>query len=69
MKKFWTTGTIAVETNAGRDEVNYAIRKAGIKPIGRAGIVRLFPASAVPAVRQFLEARRRKENHDASRTS
>ncbi len=43
-----------------QDEVLYAIRKAGIQPVGRAGIVRLFPESAVVAVRDFLAAKRRK---------
>jgi hypothetical protein len=41
-----------------RDAVNYALRKVGVEPVGRAGIVRLFPQSAIAAVREFLAAKR-----------
>jgi hypothetical protein len=44
-----------------RDAVAYAIRKANVQPIGRAGIVRLFPTSAVVAVKAFLESKRQRE--------
>jgi hypothetical protein len=59
-----TTGDIAKETDTDRDQVSYALRKSGVEPIGRAGIVRLFPTSAVATVREFLESRR-KARHDA----
>lgn len=61
-----TTGQIAEQVNEDRDRVSYAIRKAGIKPIGRAGLVRLFPQSAVSAVREFIELRRREGSHNES---
>ena len=54
-----TTGDIAQQTGFDRDSVNYAIRKTGIEPVGRAGIVRLFSDSAVATVRDFLATRRR----------
>ena len=57
-----TTGQIAQQVNADRDRVSYAIRKTGVKPVGRAGLVRLFPQSAVATVREFLQSRRAKEN-------
>ena len=60
-----TTGQIAQQVNEDRDRVSYAIRKAGIKPVGRAGLVRLFPQSAVSTVREFLQTRQMKENPHA----
>ena len=59
-----TTGQIAEQLGENRDKVSYAVRRAGVEPIGRAGLVRLFPASAVETVRTFLAARqphRRRE--------
>ena len=52
-----TTGQIATELGEDRDRVSYAIRKAGVQPIGRAGLVRLFPQSAIDAVKGFLGAK------------
>lgn len=60
-----TTGQIAQQVNEDRDRVSYAIRKMGVKPIGRAGIVRLFPQSAVITVKEFLQTRSGKENPNA----
>jgi len=57
-----STGQIAEQVNEDRDRVSYAIRKTGVKPIGRAGIVRLFPQSAVSTVREFLKSRQTKES-------
>ncbi len=53
-----STGQIAEQVGADRDRVSYAIRKAGVKPIGRAGMVRLFSESAVAAVKDFLDTKR-----------
>ena len=61
---FPTIGTITqeLEKSLGRrvepNEVAYAIRRLRVQPIGRAGIVRLFPESAVTAVKRFLETKR-----------
>jgi hypothetical protein len=49
-----STGQIAAEIGQDRDRVAYAIRKAGVQPVGRAGMVRLFPESAIAAVKGFL---------------
>ncbi len=53
-----TTGQIAEQIGSDRDRVAYAIRKARVEPVGRAGMVRLFPQSAVGIVREFLAANR-----------
>ena len=53
-----TTGQIAEQIGEDRDRVSYAIRKAGVQPIGRAGLVRLFPQTALNAVKVFLDAKR-----------
>ncbi len=45
-----TTGSIALQLGLDRDLVAYLIRKGNIKPIGRAGIIRLFSAEAVKQV-------------------
>ena len=55
-----TSGQIAEKVGDDRDRVAYAIRKTGIEPIGRAGIVRLFAPSAVDTVRQFLQTKRQR---------
>jgi hypothetical protein len=54
-----STGQIAKRVGEDRDAVSYAIRKAGIQPVGRAGLVRLFPQSAVDTVRTFLAGKRK----------
>lgn len=45
-----TSGTIARQLGLDRDLVAYLIRKGHIKPIGRAGMVRVFPPEAVKQV-------------------
>ena len=52
-----TTGQIAEQIGEDRDRVSYAIRKAGVQPIGRAGLVRLFPQTAIDPVITFLDAK------------
>jgi len=52
-----STGQIAEQIGEDRDRISYAIRKAGVQPVGRAGLVRLFPESAVGVVRKFLSTR------------
>jgi len=58
-----SSGQIAQQVNEDRDRVSYAIRKAGIKPIGHAGLVRLFPQSAVDTVREFLQTGPKENLH------
>jgi len=54
---FLTTGEIAKKLNVDRDTVSYALRRARVKPIGRAGQVRIFTGTSLTAVKDFLEAR------------
>lgn len=54
-----STGQIAEQIGEDRDAVSYAIRKGGVQPVGRAGLVRLFPQSAVDTVRTFLAGKRK----------
>ena len=53
-----TTGKIAEHLNVDCDVVSYALRKLRINPTGCAGHVRVFPESAVPAVREFIASRK-----------
>lgn len=59
---FLSTGQIADTLGEDRDRVSYAIRRTGVRPIGRVGIVRVFPESAVNTIREFLQSTRDKEN-------
>jgi len=56
-----TVGDIAKELNVDRDAVTYAVRKANIEPVGRAGIVRLFSGNAVQTVQEFLKSKRQPQ--------
>jgi len=56
---FVTTGDIAQKLKIDRDAVSYALRKGSIQPVGRAGLVRLFPGTAVSAVKDFLDSKRK----------
>jgi hypothetical protein len=58
-----TSGQIARQIHEDRDRVAYALRKTGVEPIGRAGLVRLFGPDALEKVRQFLDTKtnRRQE--------
>lgn len=49
-----TPGVIADELSAPLSRVLYILRKHNIRPIGRAGVLRLFDRSAVDAVRDAL---------------
>ena len=54
-----TTGEVARKLNVDRDAVSYALRKLRIKPEGRAGQVRVFAETAIPAVKSFLQSKRK----------
>jgi hypothetical protein len=56
---FLTVGDIAKELDIDRDAASYAIRKANIQPVGRAGIVRLFSDSTVEIVKNFINSKKR----------
>jgi len=63
-----TTGQIAEQLGEDRDRVSYAIRKAGVQPIGRAGPVRLFPQGAVATIKNFLSAKHRVDQQQPQPT-
>jgi hypothetical protein len=51
-----TAGVIAQELGAPLSRVLYALTKLNVKPIGRAGVLRLYDRAAVETVRQELNA-------------
>lgn len=57
---FVTVGDISKRLDADRDAVSYAIRKMKIEPVGRAGIVRLFPGTTLANVKKFINSGRQK---------
>jgi len=45
-----------------RDAVSYALRKLQIQPVGRAGLIRIYPDNALDEVDEFINAKKsRKE--------
>ena len=58
MTNLLTTGSIARRLNEDRDRVCYAVRKLNLKPIGQAGIAKVYDNKALKAVKDFL---RKKE--------
>ena len=56
---FVTVGDISRRLDVDRDAVSYAIRKMKIEPVGRAGIVRLFPGTVLANVRKYINSGRR----------
>lgn len=52
-----TTGKIAELLHVDRDRVSYLIRKSGILPVGRAGMIRLYDPAVVEIVGQLLDFR------------
>jgi nitrogen fixation protein FixH len=58
--KIFTCGQIAKMLNVDRDAVAYALRKANIKPVARAGITRIFRESTIEEVRRFLARKNKK---------
>jgi hypothetical protein len=53
-KTFWTVARIAEHLGAPRHRVEYVIETRGIRPIGRAGIARVFDASDVDLIGSAL---------------
>jgi hypothetical protein len=51
-----TPGVIAAELDAPLSRILYILRKCAIKPIGRAGVLRLYDREAVEMVRHELGA-------------
>jgi hypothetical protein len=62
-----TPGVLAAELDAPLSRVLYILRHRNIRPIGRAGVLRLYDRAAVDTVREALrEMDRRREVADAS---
>ena len=61
-----TVGDIAQKLKVDRDAVSYAIRKTNTRPVGRAGIVRLFSDTAVEAVSEFINSKRQSKKEVAT---
>lgn len=59
-----TPGVIADELGVPLKRVLYALDKLGIRPIGRAGTLRIFDRSAVDRVRAELEQVGDERGHD-----
>jgi hypothetical protein len=57
-----TTGVLADQSGGTLDEVKYLVRKLGIRPIGRAGTLRLFDQSAVEQIRDALARKRARQS-------
>ena len=55
-----TVGDIARKLDVDRDAVAYAIRKSRIEPVGRAGLVRLFPGNTVATIKDFMDTRQHR---------
>lgn len=68
MSRFMTTGKIAEQLGVSRDAVAYAILRIGIKPLDRAGMVRVFPERALQDVKTFLEKKNHKQQSSEVRS-
>ena len=51
---FVTSGSIAEQLGVDRDKVAYVLRKAKVKPLGRAGIVKVYSETTVDTVAELL---------------
>jgi hypothetical protein len=60
-----TVGVIATELDKPLHRVQYVLRKLNIKPIGRAGVLRLYDRATVEAVREAL--RKMDERQEVTR--
>jgi hypothetical protein len=56
-----TPGVIAAEVDAPLSRVLYVLKKLSIKPIGRAGILRLYDKEAVARVREAISEMDRRQ--------
>lgn len=56
-----TSGAIAKQLNVDRDKVSYALRKLAVRPVGRAGHVRVFPYNTPQRVKNFLNKKGKKK--------
>jgi hypothetical protein len=56
METFLTVGEVAKKVNCPIWQVQYLLRARDIKPIGRAGVLRLFAPGVVDRLRNELDA-------------
>ena len=62
-----TPGVIAAELDAPINRVLYLLRKLNIRPIGRAGVLRLYDRTAVEIIRAELQSAKRPEAREGER--
>ncbi|MFC1762364.1 hypothetical protein ACFL6U_09820 [Planctomycetota bacterium] len=62
---FITTGDIAKHFHIDLADASYAVRRLGIKPVGHAGHIRLFPKTAIKQVKHFLANKRAHAKREA----
>lgn len=62
-----TPGVIAAELDAPISRVLYLLRKLNIRPIGRAGVLRLYDRTAVEFIRAELQSANRPEARKGER--
>lgn len=61
MGKLFTSGDMANNLKVHRDKVSYAIRALNLKPVQRAGHVRLFSRSQSRSVGDFIRSRNNRK--------
>jgi len=50
-----TSGQIAETLGVDRGRVAYLLRRARVRPVGRAGIIRLYPPIAIEVIEKLLQ--------------
>jgi hypothetical protein len=53
--RLWTVGAIAHRAGVGVHRVEYVIERIGVRPMGRAGIARVFDEQAVTIIEGEIE--------------
>ena len=64
MKTLITVGTIAEELNCPIWQVQYLLQSRGIRPVQRAGHVRVFSPAVVDTLRQELNSIQERRKRD-----
>ncbi len=65
MELFLTTGQVAQQANIPLWKAQYLIKTRGIKPIGRAGVMRMFSPDVVGVLRSELHSIQAKKERVA----
>lgn len=53
--RLWTVGAIARRAGVEVHRVEYVVNRIGVRPVGRAGIARVFDESAVATIEREIE--------------